>query len=106
MKARIALQFLYASAERRLCVRGQARQRTELVQLWQIFISSSYTNSTQRRLGGSSRVICGLTSKSKATSGTNRLGFGPVELRIAVRISATVRLCSGLMDSRACPKTS
>lgn len=71
---------------------------TGLVELWQIFMSSSYTSSTHLRLGGSSSLICGLTNRSKATSGTNKLGRGPVELRIAVRISDNERLCVGSMD--------
>ncbi len=79
---------------------------TVLVQLWQIFMSSSYTSSTQRRLGPSRSFICGLTRRSNATSGTNRLGRGPVELRIAVRMSGVDRLCVGSIDCSAAPNTS
>ena len=43
---------------------------------------------------------------SKATSGTNKLGRGPVELRIAVRISWLSKFDVESMEARACPKTS
>jgi hypothetical protein len=65
--------------------RGMAR--TVLVQLRQILTSSSYTSSTHRKLGASRSLICGFTSRSNATSGTNKVGRGPVELPMAVRIS-------------------
>ena len=76
---------------------------TGLPQPWQIFISSSYTFSTHLRLGISSKVIWGLTKRSNAISGTNKEGRGPVELRMAVRISCTERFPQGLIDSNAAP---
>jgi len=74
---------------------------TGLVQLWQILTSSSYTNSTQRRLGASRSLIWGLTKRSNAAdyisepynlsvwdssvpSGTNRLARGPAEFPVGV----------------------
>ena len=79
---------------------------TELVQLWQILTSSSYTSSTHRRLGASRSLIWGLTSRSNATSGTNRDGRGPVEFRIAVRMSWFSRACVESIFASAWPKTS
>ena len=40
---------------------------TSLPQCWMILCISSWTSSTQRRLGSSSRLICLLTSNSKLT---------------------------------------
>lgn len=73
--------------------------------VWQILMSSSYTSSTHRWLGISRSLIWGLTSRSKAISGTNKLGRGPVEFRMAVRISRAERLDVGSTDSRELPKT-
>ena len=89
-----------------ILIGGLNQKLTEVVQLWQIFTSSSYTNSTHRRLGASNSLIWGFTSKSNAISGTNRLGLGPVELRIAVRISWFSRLCVASMEASAAPKMS
>jgi len=38
-------------------------------------------------LGDSSSLICGFTNRSNATSGTNKLGLGPVEFLMAVLMS-------------------
>lgn len=46
-------------------------------QCWMILCSSSWTSSTQRRLGSSSRLICRFTNNSKETSGTKSAGRGP-----------------------------
>lgn len=46
-------------------------------QCWMILCSSSWTSSTQRRLGSSSRLICRFTNNSKDTSGTKSAGRGP-----------------------------
>ncbi len=50
-------------------------------------------------------MIWGFTRRSKAISGTNKLGRGPVELRIAVRISSADKFEVGSMDSSELPKT-
>lgn len=46
-------------------------------QCWMILCSSSWTSSTQRRLGSSSLLICRFTNNSKETSGTKSAGRGP-----------------------------
>jgi hypothetical protein len=86
VQSRESLEFLgqVVSRER---VEVEATKVTLLVQLWQILTSSSYTNSTHRRLGDSNSLICGFTSKSNAVSGMNKLGRGPFEFLIAVRMS-------------------
>ena len=66
--------------------------------------SSSYTCSTHHRLGASRSLICGLTRRSNATSGTSKLGRGPIELRMTVQMSWLSRLCVGSMLASACPK--
>ena len=43
---------------------------------------SSWTSSTQRSDGSSSRLICRFTSNSNDTSGTNKLGRGPLKIKI------------------------
>ena len=44
-----------------------------------ILCISSWTSSTHRRLGSSSRRICLLTKSSNEISGTNKAGRGPCE---------------------------
>lgn len=51
-------------------------------QCWMIRCSSSWTSSTQRRLGSSRRLICRFTSSSKDTSGTKSAGRGPCRANI------------------------
>ena len=43
---------------------------------------NSMTNSTQRSDGSSSRLICRFTSNSNDTSGTNKLGRGPLKAQV------------------------
>mmetsp|Transcript_7122 Transcript_7122/g.13149 ORF Transcript_7122/g.13149 Transcript_7122/m.13149 type:complete len:265 (+) Transcript_7122:377-1171(+) len=69
------------------------------------FCSSSNTMSTHCKLGPSSLFICFLTSSSKDTSGTNSEGLGPVALRIAVRMSRSVRRSNGCMFKSPLAKT-
>ena len=54
-----------------------SKRHTCVKECWTILCISSWTSSTQRKLGSSNRRICRFTNSSKEISGTNRAGLGP-----------------------------
>ena len=67
------------AAKARNCASANIIHNTWLKACCTILCISSWTSSTHRRLGSSSRRICLLTKSSNEISGTNKAGRGPCE---------------------------